>query len=237
MFNRSVYIAPSRPIAGAVPAASDAMGQSMSKTERMVLDARAGRWEAVLADLAAGYSPTAVDGTGSTVLHWAAMAAPAPVLEVVLQHCPTPAAAVINTCNMNGFSPVALAASRASPASLALLLAHGADLNSRGDFEEPVLVTLVSSDRRDDGDGCECLALALAQAHLDLDAAMYRGMTPEEWATLNDRPNMASMVAQERVHRSRWSRARCAWLVAVWRGGQHRHHSNRPVIATPPPPP
>ncbi len=110
----------------------------------------------MLADLAAGYSPTAVDGTGSTVLHWAAMAAPAPVLEVVLQHCPTPAAAVTNTCNMNGFSPVSLAASRASPASLALLLAHG-------EFEEPVLVTLVSSEsyRRDDGDGCECLALAL----------------------------------------------------------------------------
>jgi ankyrin repeat protein len=121
---------------------------------------------AVNALLDRGADVNAVEGDGTTALHWAALGDELEIVELLLEAGASPSAA-----NRFGVTPLELAATNGNAAIVPRLLAAGADVNARSREGHTPLMSAALNGRADAVD-------ALLARGADVDAAeAYRGQT------------------------------------------------------------
>ncbi len=143
---------------------------------------------------------------GGTALHYAVLRKRREVIIALLA-----AGADANIKNDIGETSVWLSAVGSFADILQLVIDGGGSVNKPDNYGQTPLIEFVSSVR---GDAANRLEVLFACPELELDAKRH-GKTAEEWAVIKGHPGAATLIAEERRRRMRWSALRLTWIAAI----------------------
>jgi hypothetical protein len=143
---------------------------------------------------------------GWTALHWAVRCTRCELVVALLAASASP-----NVPDNDGRAPVWIGAACSTADILQLLIDGGGNVNEVSTIGQTPLMAIVNYNR---GDVAARLQVLLACPELDLDTR-HDGKTAEQWAVSCGQPALASVIAQERARRERWSALRAAWIAAT----------------------
>jgi hypothetical protein len=143
---------------------------------------------------------------GSTALHYAVLRQRRELVVALLA-----VGADVNVKSTNGWTSMWWGAFDSVAYILQLVIDGGGNVNEATNFGETPLMGIVIYNR---GDVAVRLQMLSACPELDLDTR-HDGKTAEQWAVSCGQPALASVIAQERARRERWSALRAAWIAAT----------------------